>query len=578
MHPLRAALIASTLLALAPPAAGAATFHVDRRAASGDCSAASPCPTVNEAVTASRANDEVDTIRIAPGLYPERVELMDPKDSGITLEGSGSGSDPATDTILQDGGDAAYLVLVLGSVSGMEANMTARNLRVVNTTSEERGSAVILNAADSVLEDVYATVAAPASDPVIHVRHNGARLDRVTARAVGGPGAPQASGVYADGDDLLVRDSTIEGDLGGGLEVRSDGNLQLVRSRVTAAPTAEYALRTQGTMTADSSVMSGGAVGLLYFGGDVADPDRDAKLRGVTIDAGEPGVADPVTRGDEPSGTYAIALQYDDVDVRLDSSIALERSISYGGEVRCSFSNVPGQEQPADATAGTGPVACGHSVASGNFASPAGALFVDSPGRDYRLAPGSPALDRGAERALEPGESALDLARAPRVGGCIARRDQGAYESACSPPPVVDALPPVVTPPVVLADTLRPLISRASLTRRTFRVGAGTGIRFSLSEAARVRIVAERRLRGRRVGRRCLAPTTRRLRRPRCVRWKRATLLTRSLPAGRAQVRVRSRALRAGRYRFSITATDAAGNTTARPVRLAFRVLRRVKS
>ena len=68
MHPLRAALIASTLLAAAPPAAGAATFHVDQRAAAGDCTAVSPCPTVNEAVAASRANDEVDTIEIAPGL------------------------------------------------------------------------------------------------------------------------------------------------------------------------------------------------------------------------------------------------------------------------------------------------------------------------------------------------------------------------------------------------------------------------------------------------------------------------------------------------------------------------------
>jgi hypothetical protein len=251
--------VSALLLAFAPATAGAATFHVDGQAASGDCSAASPCPTIAEAVTASRANTEVDTIEIAPGLYPERVELTDPDDSGITIEGSGSGSDPATSTIIQDGGPATYLVLVLGAPSGPETDMTARNLRVVNTTNEERGSAVILNAAGSALEDVYATVSAPADDPVIHVRHDAARLERVTARAMGGPGVTRASGVYADGNGLIVRDSDIAGDRGGGLEVRSDGDLQLVRSRVTAAPDAEYALRTQGTMTADSSVLSGGA-------------------------------------------------------------------------------------------------------------------------------------------------------------------------------------------------------------------------------------------------------------------------------------------------------------------------------
>ena len=108
--------------------------------------------------------------------------------------------------------------------------MTARNLRVVNTTSEERGSAVILNAASSVLEDVYATVVRAGQRSRDPLRHNGARLDRVTARAVGGPGAPQASGIYADGDDLLVRDSTIEGTSAEASRCAAT-DLQLVRSR-----------------------------------------------------------------------------------------------------------------------------------------------------------------------------------------------------------------------------------------------------------------------------------------------------------------------------------------------------------
>ncbi len=105
--------------AFSPAQASGATFFVDGEAA-GDpaCSQSAPCTTINEAVAASRANAEVDTIKIATGLYAERVELTNPKDSALTIEGSGSGSDPGTNTVIQDGGPATYVVLALGSVGG----------------------------------------------------------------------------------------------------------------------------------------------------------------------------------------------------------------------------------------------------------------------------------------------------------------------------------------------------------------------------------------------------------------------------------------------------------------------------
>ena len=337
-------------------------------------------------------------------------------------------------------------------------------------------------------------------------------------------------------------------------------------------------------MTADSSLLLGGGWGLLYFG-DPASPNRDARLRGVTIDAGQRGVVDPV---DPAQGTgYAINVQGSGVIAYLDSSIALERSSAFGGEVRCSFSNAPDQQEAADPVAGTGPVACGAGV-PGNLSSPPSALFVNAPGGDYRLEPGSPAYDRGSTAALQSGESPLDLARAPRAasaqGVCPPRRDQGAYEIqsgvACA-----GAQPGIVSQPnsqdVVARDTIAPLLTKAGLSRKVFSVGspstprvararrrarAGTTLRFRLSEAAEVRIVVERRLRGRRVGRRC-RPATRRLsKRPACTRWKRVGMLSRSLAAGRASVpfsgRVGARALGAGRYRLAITARDATGNNT----------------
>ena len=208
--------LASLVSAFSPAQASGATFFVDGEAA-GDpaCSQSAPCTTINEAVAASRANAEVDTIKIATGLYAERVELTNPKDSALTIEGSGSGSDPGTNTVIQDGGPATYVVLALGSVGGAETGITARGLRVVNTTDAGRGSGIVVNASNSVLEDVAATVAAPADDPVLHVSGPGALLDRVTAAAVGGPGLSRAQGLAAQAN-LTVRDSNILGAEGGG--------------------------------------------------------------------------------------------------------------------------------------------------------------------------------------------------------------------------------------------------------------------------------------------------------------------------------------------------------------------------
>ena len=127
------------------------------------------------------------------------------------------------------------------------------------------------------------------------------------------------------------------------------------------------------------------------------------------------------------------------------------------------------------------------------------------------------------------------------------------------------------------ADTLAPVIGRASLTRRTFRVGAGTGLRFSLSEAARVRI-ARRAATARPPRRPALPGPHPPPAAPPSLRALEASRDAHAQPArGPDAGAVPQPRAASGRYRFSITATDAAGNTTARPVRLAFRVLPRIK-
>ena len=136
-----------------------------------------------------------------------------------------------------------------------------------------------------------------------------------------------------------------------------------------------------------------------------------------------------------------------------------------------------------------------------------------------------------------------------------------------------------------------PVIRSLRVKPRRFRVGRratptvakrrrakrGSRIVIGLSEAATVRFTVQRRLRGRRRGRRCVAPKRAPAGAKRCVRWKRRGVLRREAKAGRNRYRfsgrVRRRALRLGRHRLRAVAVDADGNRS-RERRARFRVAR----
>jgi Domain of unknown function (DUF4394) len=165
-------------------------------------------------------------------------------------------------------------------------------------------------------------------------------------------------------------------------------------------------------------------------------------------------------------------------------------------------------------------------------------------------------------------------------------------------PPAPPAPPPTPPPPTPLAaDTVVPSMSDFALVPNRFRVASqatpvdagvaqrrhraprGSRLRFTLSEAADVRVLIERALPGRRVGRRCKPPTRKLRGRRRCTRFKRVGTLRRSnRPAGRNEFpfsgRIGRRALAPGGYRARITATDPAGNRS-RARRGRFTIVRR---
>jgi hypothetical protein len=202
--------------------------------------------------------------------------------------------------------------------------------------------------------------------------------------------------------------------------------------------------------------------------------------------------------------------------------------------------------------------------------------FANAAAGDYSLAPGSPLINAGDPAGIAAGDSLTDLVGSPRIAG--GRLDVGAFEFQ--------------PPPPVTKDTTAPTFSGVSLTNKVFTVGkgatpvsakkkrrvkVGTSFRFTLSEAATVKLVIAQKLPGRRAGKVCRKTSRKNRGRKRCTRFVKKGTLTRAGAAGANSVkftgRIGRRALKPGSYRVSITATDAAGNRS-KPKTLSFRVVR----
>ena len=116
-------------------------------------------------------------------------------------------------------------------------------------------------------------------------------------------------------------------------------------------------------------------------------------------------------------------------------------------------------------------------------------------------------------------------------------------------------------------DTVAPRLSGLKLAPKP-TVRRGATLRFRLSEAATVRITTERLVPGRKAGLRCAAKG----RGARCTRALKMTIRTARAKGGAVTVKIPGKALkRAGKVRFTLVATDAAGNRS-KPVRVTARV------
>ena len=154
-----------------------------------------------------------------------------------------------------------------------------------------------------------------------------------------------------------------------------------------------------------------------------------------------------------------------------------------------------------------------------------------------------------------------------------------------------DCAAPAPANPPATKDTSAPVLRSVSLTHSRFRVARGatviaarriprgTQLRFESSEAAKLTILVERQVPGRKLRKgkkRICRPVHKRPKHGACKALRRRATLTRHVQAGKGHVslsgRIGKRRMTPGRYRLTITATDAAGNRS-RPIHRSFTIL-----
>jgi hypothetical protein len=563
-------------LAVAAPAAGAAVRHAAPGAGGPEpCAAAAPCGFA-DAVSGASAGDEVV---VAPGNHVVSSLVQLTADS-VVVRGPAAAPRPRVSIT------GSTLLFVAGS------GVTVRDLRleaadapsefVVNDLDKDNlyervevvatgttGGGMLLRDGSTVRDSVVwaqgpdATAVVTGSFVLVPV--TGARLERVTA--IGGSGAGKgvsASSCFGDKQRVTLVDVIARA---GGEDVLASEICDIGPDPGPPAIEVHVGSSNAGELVADSGAeihdLGGNQTAAPVFA-DAAGGDFHQLAGSPTIDAG----TGPVTAG-------ALDL---DLQPRL-----LGSAPDIGAD---EFALAPLAVTGTASTVSQAGAVLGGTVDTSGL--PTTYHFQYGPTAAYGLS--TPALSTGSGAVSAPVTDLLsdtayhfrivaENAAGTTVGSDATFRTAAAT-AAVAP---VDTGPPIVGP----IDMDPPVVGPISMSRRRFAVSPrrtpvsarrkprGTAFRFSLSEDARVTVAIQRALRGRRANGRC---SLRAGRGRRCTVHRRVGSLVRTRAAGTARVafsgRIGRKALRPGRYRATVRASDAAGNA-ARPRTIAFVVVRR---
>jgi hypothetical protein len=579
-------ILVSALLLL-PAAASAAVRKVEPSGAdTGDCTA-SACKTVQYA---ANEGDGGDTVEIAEGTYTETVQtstalnFIGAGDEATIIRGpNGSGAAGHPAFILPNGGSLSSLSADGGNGANGVPNGFAGAYAIVFEPGgldqdQLRLEAVDARGGDGGSGSVVLSGAAGGGGIVAIATEGGKTVTAVDSTLASGEGA-----VFTTATAVALSGAGMSGEFVGS-EIDASSGLIATGLGVQEGATASIATTgvhgfygagaEGGSLTARRSLIEGAQWGLVVTPG--LKPAVEAKVFDSVVQSKGPAAyvtggagnevarlvangSDFISKGAGPAVETKIYSPAQPVSALLRNSIALDIPeeaepkrdlVANGGTIEAEHSNFSTSTQE---NGGTAP-------APGSGTNVAGDPGFAGP-KLLNLAPNSPLIDRGDPPIVESGET--DIKGTPRsLDGdrdCIAAPDIGAFEvagqSAPCPPKVADAIP-VVSGFGITNKTFAP---KGKKPAKASGVKRGTKFTYSLSEPAQIAIKIERRKPGK--GR---------------PKYAKVTTIGGQQRSGKDATpfsgKVKGKALKPGKYRATIIATDAAGQASA-PRQLNFKVI-----